>query len=91
MIVETTGVLHMHLADCEPAFSCGDGVSVSFHRTVVNPCEDAPLGVENLTVTSPVGWLHYDEIDGVHVFEMGEAPVVETPRSQAMMEYITNG
>lgn len=74
MILSTTGSIKLRIADCAPLFLCGDGVSVTYHRTALLPCEDAPAGVENLTVTSPAGWLHYEERDGVHTLTMGDAP-----------------
>jgi hypothetical protein len=78
-VFATTGTLHLRLADSEPQFVCAPGVRVSYHRTVVEPSEDAPYGVETVTVTSPAGWLYYDEVDGMHTLEMGPEPVPEPP------------
>lgn len=76
-IFETTGSLHLRLADSEPVFECGDGVSATYHRTVEAPSEAAPYGVETVTIVSPAGHLHYDEADGVHTLTMGDAPVID--------------
>jgi hypothetical protein len=78
MITATDGTLHLRLADSDAVFSCGEGVRVSYHRTVTEPCDDAPYGIETVTVTSPARWLHYSEVDGVHALSMGEPPTYET-------------
>ena len=91
MIVDTAGSVKLRIADCEPTFVCGDGVSVTYHRTALNPCEDAPLGVENVTVTSPAGWLHYAEVDGFHTFSMGEAPVTDGQLTPQILDMFGGG
>jgi hypothetical protein len=64
-IFPTEGELHMRLADAEPVFAC-DGCTVAYHRTVVPPGEVVPEGVETVTVSSPAGFILYEERDGVH-------------------------
>lgn len=91
MIIETAGTLHLRLADCEPLFVCGAGVSVTYHRTVVDPSEDAPYGVETLTVATPAGWLHYDEVDGVHTLSMGDAPVPDGQLTPEIVDMFGGG
>jgi hypothetical protein len=64
-VFPTEGTLHMRLADAEPVFSC-DGCTVTYHRTVVPPGEVVPEGGETVTVSSPAGFISYEERDGVH-------------------------
>lgn len=77
-IFETTGILNFHLADCTPVFLCDENIIVVQHNTIRTPCEEVPYGVENIIITSPSGWLHYDELNGVHTFTMGDAPQIDT-------------
>ena len=78
MVYPTTGTLHMRLADSEPVFVTV-GCSVSYHRTVLEPTEDAPFGIETVTVNSEAGFIDYEEVEGKQVLTYyAQEPVVES-------------
>lgn len=76
MILNTTGTLTVRLAAESPIFDLGDGITavVTAHR---NPTSALPDGRSTIVVTSPEGYLHWDEDGDVQVLRMGDAPVPE--------------
>lgn len=78
MALPTTGRMTLRVADAETRFECGPGVAVTWHRSMLSPCDAAPDGVEQATVESSPGWVEvtYPEPHVCRI-EMCDEPVPE--------------
>jgi hypothetical protein len=70
MIFEATGIHEFRIAAQVEKIEVGAGVKLVSSES---------KGLPSVVTVDAVGWLHYDEIDGVHCFRLGDPPVYEKP------------
>jgi len=72
MVVETNGKIIIRIASSNIEYNLEDNIEIE--GAIL---DEEGLGLQEIEITSPAGYLYYDEINGVHTFYMGEEPVLE--------------
>jgi hypothetical protein len=80
-VYQTPGVLHVALASARINYEVADGIVVRGSIPKAQPAA-LPDGLAVLEVTSPAGWLEYEESGGIHRFRMTTEPVAEVPHGE---------